>query len=43
MADIIFFENFCLAFFKILKDPMLVQKQTIHQQKALDYSFNLGP
>ena len=27
--------------FKIWKDPMLVQKQMIHQQKALDLSFNL--
>ena len=27
--------------FKIWKKPMLVQKQTIHQQKALDLSFNL--
>ena len=29
--------------FKIWKEPMLVQKQTIHQQKALDLSFNLTP
>ena len=28
---------------KIWKEPMLVQKQTIHQQKALDLSFNLTP
>ena len=27
--------------FEIWKDPMLVQKQMIHQQKALDLSFNL--
>ena len=29
--------------FKIWKKPMLVQKQKIHQQKALDYSLNLTP
>jgi hypothetical protein len=29
--------------FKIWKEPMLVLKQTIHQQKALDLSFNLTP
>ena len=29
--------------FKILKEPLLVQKQTLHQQKALDLSFNLTP
>ena len=29
--------------FKIWKEPMLVLKQTIHQQKALDLSFNLAP
>ena len=27
------------AFFNILKEPMLVQKQTIHQQNAHDLSF----
>ena len=27
----------------ILKKPLLVQKQTISQQKALDLSFNLAP
>ena len=32
-----------LAFFNFLKEPLLVQKQTIHQQKALDLSFNLTP
>ena len=32
-----------LAFFNFLKEPFLVQKQTIHQQKALDLSFNLKP
>ena len=37
----IFFENFPPAFFNILKEPLLVEKQTIHQQKALDLSFNL--
>ena len=30
-----------LAFFNIAKEPMLVQKQTIPQKKALDLSFNL--
>ena len=30
-----------LAFFNFLKELLLVQKQTIHQQKALDLSFNL--
>ena len=29
--------------FKIWKKPMLVLKQTIHQQKALDLSFNMAP
>ena len=29
--------------FKIWKETMLVLKQTIHQQKALDLSFNLIP
>ena len=29
--------------FKIWKKPMLVLKQTIHQQKDLDFSFNLAP
>ena len=29
--------------FKILTEPLLVQKQTIPQQKALDLSFNLAP
>ena len=29
--------------FNILKEPLLVQKQTIPQQKALDLSFNLAP
>mgnify|MGYP006056599415 CR=1 FL=1 len=29
--------------FKIVKEPLLVQKQTIPQQKALDLSFNLTP
>ena len=32
-----------LPVFNILKEPLLVQKQTIHQQKALDFSFNLTP
>ena len=29
--------------FNILKKPLLVQKQTIHEQKALDFSFHLVP
>ena len=29
--------------FKIWKKPMLVLKQMIHQQKVLDFSFNLAP
>ena len=29
--------------FKDWKEPMLVLKQTIPQQKALDLSFNLAP
>ena len=28
---------------KILKEPLLVLKQTVLQQKALDLSFNLTP
>ena len=32
-----------LAFFNIAKEPLLVQKQTTPQQKALDLSFNLTP
>ena len=32
-----------LTNFKILKEPLLVQKQAIPQQKALDLSFNLTP
>ena len=32
-----------LAFFHFLKEPYLVQKQTIHQQKALDLSFIYYP
>ena len=31
-----------LAFFNIVKEPLLVQKQTTPQQKALDLSFNLA-
>ena len=31
--------KYFLAVFNILKEPLLVQKQTIHQQKALDLSF----
>ena len=29
--------------FKIVKEPLLVQKQRLHQQKALDFSFYLAP
>ena len=29
--------------FKIVKEPLLVLKQTTPQQKALDLSFNLAP
>ena len=32
-----------LVVFKILKDPLLVQKQTINQLKGLDLSFHLTP
>ena len=32
-----------LAFSHFLKEKLLVRKQTIHQQKALDLSFNLTP
>ena len=32
-------KKFPPVFFNILKEPLLVQKQTIHQQKALDQSF----
>ena len=34
---------FSQASFNILKQLLLVQKQTLHQQKALDLSFNLTP
>jgi len=33
------FEKKSQAFFNILKEPLLVQKQTIHQQKAWDLSY----
>ena len=32
-----------LAFFNVLKEPLIVKKQTTHQQKALDLSFHLTP
>ena len=35
--------SFLPVFFNILKEPLLVQKQMIHQRKALDLSFNLTP
>ena len=35
--------NDTLSKINILKEPLLVQKQTIPQQKALDFSFNLAP
>jgi hypothetical protein len=38
-GNIFFFKKFSPAFFNIMKEPLLVQKQTIHQQKALDLSF----
>ena len=43
IAEIIFFQNFPPAFFNILKEPLVLQKQPIHQQKALDLSFYLAP
>ena len=33
------FEKKSQAFFNILTEPFLVQKQTIHQQKAWDLSY----
>ena len=33
------FEKISQAFFNILTEPLLVQKQTIHQQKAWDLSY----
>ena len=36
------FEKKSQAFFNILIEPLLVQKQTIHQQTAWDLSY-LGP
>ena len=32
-------EIFLPGFFNILKEPLLAQKQTLHQQKALDLSY----
>ena len=32
-----------LVFSNFLKKPLLVQKQTIHQQKAPDFSFHFAP
>ena len=40
IAEINFFQIFPQAFFNILKEPLVVQKQTIPQQKALYLSFN---
>ena len=33
------FEKKSQAFFNIVTEPLLVQKQTIHQQKACDLSY----
>ena len=33
------FENFPPAFFNILKEPLLVQKQILHRQKAVDLTY----
>ena len=41
--EIIFFKKFPPVSFNILKETMLVQKQLIHQKKALDLSFNFAP
>ena len=41
--EIIFFKKISPAFFNILKEPLVVKKQTIPQQKALDLSFDLAP
>ena len=41
--DEIYKNIFSPVFSNILKEPLLVQKQTLHQQKALDISFNLAP
>ena len=38
-SNIISKKIFPLAFFNILTEPLLVQKQTIHQQKAWDLSY----
>ena len=43
IAEIICFKKFSPAFFNTLKESLLVQKQTIHQLKALDLSFYLAP
>ena len=43
IAEIIFFKIFPPAFYNILKEPLLLQKLTIHQQKPLNFSFNLAP
>ena len=34
---------FSPVFFNILKELLVIQKQTLHQQKALDLSFNSAP
>ena len=32
-------KKYSLVFFNILKEPLLVQKQMLHQKKALDLSY----
>ena len=49
IVDLILYSTGCVrqnenhGNFKIVKESMLVQKQTTRQQKALDLSFNLEP
>ena len=42
IAEIIFFKNFPPAFFNILKEPLQLQKQTIHQIKVWSRAFCWG-
>ena len=39
MAEIIFFKTFPPAFFNILKEPLGLQRQTLHLQKAHDLGY----